>query len=170
MAGDLTVFVGTDFLAIAGADGGHRLHASRRLAAGHRLFHLNGVVVDSPSKFSIQIGLGQHVEVPADTTRDEQLQSFPWRFLNHSCDPNLVIRNRQVMTRRSIEATEELTFNYNTTEYDMATPFMCRCGAPECSGVIGGFRYLAISEQERLEPILSDYLRTKVEGYRRATA
>lgn len=170
MPADLTIFVSTDFLVAAGANGEYRLHAAKRLAPDRVLFRIDGQLTDRPTKYSIQVAFGGHIEVPPGTPRDRQLESFPWQFLKHSCEPNLKIWGRNVISLREIDATEELTFNFNTTEYDLAEPFLCQCGAAQCVGVTGGFRYLAISEQERLAPLLTDYLRAKVDGYGRASA
>jgi hypothetical protein len=59
-------------------------------------------------------------------------------LFNHSCQPNLgVVGQITLIARQQIEAGEELTFDYDTTE-TAAVPFHCRCGAPECRGVIDG--------------------------------
>src|SRR3972149_2928201 len=43
----------------------------------------------------------------------------------YCCDPNALVRNLEVVTSREIQPWEEITFNYNTTEYDIADPFTC---------------------------------------------
>jgi len=45
-----------------------------------------------------------------------------------------------LVARRRIEAGEELTFDYDTTETS-TVPFTCRCGTPGCRGVIDGSRW-----------------------------
>lgn len=92
-------------------------------------------------RFSIQVGVNLHV----DTT------DSPTRYLNHSCDPNLEIVGREVRARRNIVAHDELTFNYLTTEWDMAEPFECSCGAPDCRKTIRGYRYLWFSDRRFLD-------------------
>lgn len=57
---------------------------------------------------------------------------------NHSCDPNLGIQGQiVVLSRRAIAAGEELTFDYETTDFDPGG-FECRCGAEDCRGLIDG--------------------------------
>ena len=43
-----------------------------------------------------------------------------------------------------------MTFNYNTTEWEMAEPFSCGCGSENCLGTIQGLKHLTISQRERL--------------------
>lgn len=69
------------------------------------------------------------------------------RYFNHSCSPNCeteVVRGRvYILTRRSVAAGEELTYDYN---YDLDGPitaeslktYECRCGSPSCRGTILG--------------------------------
>jgi len=62
------------------------------------------------------------------------------------------------MCARSIPQGEEVTYDYNTTEYSMASPFLCRC--VHCGGrEIRGFRHLSIPEQQRRAGILAAHLR-----------
>jgi hypothetical protein len=68
------------------------------------------------------------------------------------------VQGRVLVAVRSLAAWEEITFDYNTTEYWMANPFVCRCG--HCRGrKIGGFGRLSRAEQERLRPNLAPHLR-----------
>ena len=63
---------------------------------------------------------------------------------------------------REIAAGEKLTFNYLTTEWDMAEPFACQCGAPDCFKDIAGFRHLPLNRRISLEPLLTPFLRRKL--------
>lgn len=64
------------------------------------------------------------------------------RFMNHSCDPNcetqkwLVKGDLRVgfFTTRTVQAGEELTFNYN---FQTEKPIRCFCGSINCTGSIG---------------------------------
>ncbi len=75
------------------------------------------------------------------------------RFLNHSCDPNCVVRGtREVVARRAVAKGEELTIAYDAAEladvlrhpdhyfWDPRWTFRCGCGAPGCRGTIDGYR------------------------------
>jgi hypothetical protein len=64
------------------------------------------------------------------------------RHINHSCEPNCVVSGRSIVTERSIEAGEELTFDYST---DIDWPdfrMVCRCGSSKCRKVIRAYRFL----------------------------
>jgi SET domain-containing protein len=59
-------------------------------------------------------------------------------IINHSCDPNLVTTIRKghilYMSKRAIQAGEELTVDYRFSE--KIDRVRCRCGAATCRGVI----------------------------------
>ena len=59
-------------------------------------------------------------------------------LLNHSCQPNLGVQGQVVLVaRRAIAVGEELTYDYETTDTE-GMWFECRCGVPECRGIIDG--------------------------------
>jgi hypothetical protein len=91
-------------------------------------------------------------------------------FLNHSCAPStrLDFERLHLVALRPLVAGEELTFNYLTSEWTMAAPFACRCGAAGCLGRIAGFSRLAPAEQEALRPWVSPFLRRRLDAGRRA--
>ncbi|KZV93004.1 hypothetical protein EXIGLDRAFT_717654 [Exidia glandulosa HHB12029] len=93
---------------------------------------------------SIQLSRTEHAELHSDLL-----------YVNHSCEPSLVFdmaaREVRVASRRvqgeeqegkerGLEVGDELTFFYPSSEWSMAQPFECRCGAGEgvCKGWIGG--------------------------------
>ncbi|MBV8809664.1 MAG: SET domain-containing protein-lysine N-methyltransferase [Acidobacteriaceae bacterium] len=59
-------------------------------------------------------------------------------YINHSCDPNLVSRVTKghilYISRREIQAGEELTVDYHFAKKVERVP--CRCGAATCRGTI----------------------------------
>jgi SET domain-containing protein len=60
------------------------------------------------------------------------------RFVNHSCEPNCLIRREEgrafLETVKPIRSGEELTFDYSFDRDDEKVP--CRCGAPGCRGFL----------------------------------
>jgi hypothetical protein len=62
-----------------------------------------------------------------------------------------------------IEPWQQITFDYNTTEYDMAEPFDCRCGAKSCRGQIRGYRWLSPGEKDRIKPYAAAHLQGTTE-------
>ena len=77
----------------------------------------------------------------------------PLTFMNHSCAPHVFIDtlDMTVMATRDIAAGEELSFFYPSTEWQMAEPFECHCGAASCIGLVAGAASLP-------DDILSRYL------------
>ncbi|MEX0746406.1 MAG: SET domain-containing protein-lysine N-methyltransferase [Rhodothermales bacterium] len=129
------------------------VYAAKAFKKGERIFPVEGPIQDFPSRYSIQIGRNRHVEAGPDNP--------PWKYLNHSCDPNtaLDVEGRAFYALREIKAGEEIRFNYLTTEWEMATPFECHCGAPECARHIAGFKHLDGELQLRLLNEVADHIR-----------
>ena len=84
--------------------------------------------------------------------------------MKHHCSPNGYICFEDLTYRalHDVSAGDELTFNYCTTEYEMAQPFDCLCGSPNCLGRVAGFKYLDEIEVERIFSLLSPFLKSKV--------
>ncbi|OYT91657.1 MAG: hypothetical protein CFE43_11965 [Burkholderiales bacterium PBB3] len=118
---------------------GQGLKTLQAIAKDAIAIELKGKWVEAPSKYTLQLGVDKHLE-PSD-----QL----WAMINHSCDPNLWVdaQSLAMVAKRDIAAGEALTFNYLTTEWDMAEPFSCQCGTKHCFGNISGARYLEIPQR-----------------------
>ncbi|EAW09240.1 putative histone-lysine N-methyltransferase (Ash1) [Aspergillus clavatus NRRL 1] len=68
------------------------------------------------------------------------------RFVNHSCEPNCRMEKWTVAGKprmalfagdRGIMTGEELTYDYNFDPYSQKNVQQCRCGAPNCRGILG---------------------------------
>ena len=99
-------------------------------------------------------------EVKTHTAMD-----LPARLLNHKCGTaNLYVRDNDFAAFNWYAQTDivrgvELTFDYETTEYEI-DDLLCTCGSPMCRGKLRGFRH----NQEIVENIwqphqIADYLR-----------
>jgi hypothetical protein len=87
-------------------------------------------IINVNNKYAITLRSGTYL----DTT------DSMGRYLNHSCDPNLVFDRDTVsfIALHDIKIDEMLSFDYLTTEIDNITePFNCICGASNCKGYIG---------------------------------
>jgi len=73
--------------------------------------------------------------------------------MNHSCAPTAVVdvTNWEVRAAVPVKKGTPMTFFYPSTEWDMAQPFKCGCGAKECLGTISGAKHLP-------RPILRKYV------------
>ena len=95
-------------------------------------------IMDKPNRFTVQISRDKHTHVGKLAA------------LNHSCDPNVILdTDKMVMVaRQDIEKGAELSFFYPSTEWEMAAPFICLCGAANCIHVGAGARFLPLSTLE----------------------
>ena len=93
-----------------------------------------GKILNSPTRYTIQRGENEHVEV----------QPAFLQFINHSCKPNLFFDtlNMQVICIDDIKTGDELTYFYPSTEWIMEEPFICHCGSEHCLAEIKGAAFL----------------------------
>ena len=147
-------------------DGFLSCQAVEDVKSGSFLTDLWGPVLDLPTAYTVQVEKNKHVWP----------QGVMVRF-NHSCQPNakFIYKSRKipypsldvdhevfwyVVATRDIKKGEDVTFDYNTTEYDMAEPFKCNCAAEKCLGKIKGFKYLSLEQQKErasdLSPVVKD--------------
>jgi hypothetical protein len=124
---------------------------------GDTLLNLDGVITTCPSKYSIQMDMSFHLEVP-ESTDPHNTKNYQWRFLNHSCFPNshVDVLNKKLIALEPIAEGTEICFNYNSTEYRLAEPFECLCNNQ--SRLIKGYQYTSPEEKEFIKPLLAPYL------------
>lgn len=148
----------SEWVGVLQADKAYRLVAAQPIVAGTRLFHIEGERTNQPTRYSVQIGENLHIDLGNSYGAAEIFDRYFWRFMNHSCDPNTLIRDGAVIAIRDIPRWADVTFNYNTTEFDIAEPFECHCGSQDCRKAIKGFLHLPPTERERLRPLLAPHL------------
>ncbi len=75
-----------------------------------------------------------------------------WAPQNHSCEPNTAFDGLNVLAIKNISAGEELTLDYAQFLNENMEPFQCRCGSPQCRGLIMGVKNnsLTVREQQLL--------------------
>ncbi len=75
------------------------------------------------------------VEVSNRLALDGDVNGGPFRFINHSCQPNTFTRTAygrmEFYALRNIKAHEELTCDYRPSMHEGQMP--CKCGAPTCT-------------------------------------
>lgn len=136
------------------------VYAVREFEPGDHVMEVSGNVGPEPTRYSIQVSADRHIHPEGPDA--------PWKFLNHSCRPNLALdpESRQFVALELIPAGEQLTFNYLTTEWEMAEAFDCACGHENCFRVIAGFKNLDDSAKERLLEDVLPHIRKLHEGAR----
>lgn len=114
---------------------GRGMIAGRRFEMGEPVWTLTGkpifgAVTESGPNY---IGLGPDVWIDPD---------LPLDHINHHCAPNAAFGpRRQLLALRPIEAHEEVTIDYSTTECDAAWAMKCGCGAEDCRGMLYSIQY-----------------------------
>jgi hypothetical protein len=101
---------------------------------------------------TVQTGPDKHI-----TLQPEYLQ-----YINHSCDPNVFFdtKRMELVCLKPLQAGDELTFFYPSTEWDMAQPFVCNCGSKECLQLINGASHLDKSTLKKYR--LTDFIKQQV--------
>ena len=144
-------------VAVGPVSGGRGLFTTAAVRAGETVLEIDGVIRAQPDRFSIQVGERRHVHpAPEELARGESAE-VPWWFLNHACRPSVRIDGRRAVAVRDLEAGEHLTFDYDTTEWSIATPFRCGCGG--CGGrMVRGFAHLDAVERARHADAVAPHL------------
>lgn len=60
------------------------------------------------------------------------LKQTPERFVNHSCKPNMYVKDHCEYAKRDIKSGEELTTNYFESGDKDENEFVCKCGDKKC--------------------------------------
>eukprot|EP01027_Heterolobosea_sp_BB2_P021600 GEZU01031135.1.p2 GENE.GEZU01031135.1~~GEZU01031135.1.p2 ORF type:complete len:168 (+),score=43.96 GEZU01031135.1:69-572(+) len=147
--------------------GGHQCgyQCTARIKKGEIIISLHGCEeLTQPDRYTVQIAEHIHLHQSPDLAVAQGGHSCA--YLNHSCDPNTYIdtERREVVALKDIEPGEELTFNYLSTEYDMASPFDCLCKSPKCFGTIRGFKHIADPEDRKRISCVAPWMQKKIEA------
>jgi len=139
---------------------GRGLFANAVASVGEAILELDGEILSTPSVFSVQVGAREHLHPNHTALAADDTERSRWRFLNHSCDPNCWMDGRTLRARRAIAAGEQLTFDYNCTEWSMDVPFDCACGA--CNGLqVRGYAHLDAEARTRRDAHAAPHLRAR---------
>jgi len=109
---------------------GRQLVASARVRTEERVFSFRSPIGEL-GRYSVQVSRNEH-------TVDEHA---PWAMMNHSCVPSVRLELKSidahdiptrcveiaVIARRELMPGDIITFDYNTTEWQMAEGFLCGC-------------------------------------------
>lgn len=92
-------------------------------------------------------------------------------FISHACsntNTKIMVSSQSdyanFVVTKDVKAGEDLSFNYNTTEWHMSTPFLCGCGAckqKQFPSIVRGFKHLSPSEREDIIHEASNFIKQK---------
>ena len=110
-------------------------------------------VVPSRTIYSLQMDFDVHIDIDA-----------PAKLINHSCSPNTGVRNNQLggydfVALTNIASGEEITFDYETTEYMSIAVPKCLCSSANCRGRTRGFYFLTLEQREKYGEYIANYLK-----------
>lgn len=88
------------------------VYAKQDYKLGDVIKRLSGELLLKPTRESIHIGNNMHI-----------IDDYG-KYINHSFEPNVKILLNDVIAIRDIMKYEEITFNYNDSEINMAEPFV----------------------------------------------
>ena len=114
-----------------------------------------GIVSKIPTYLTIQIRIDKHI-----TLNPTKLQ-----FCNHSCTPNVFFDTTmfQLLALKDINAGDELTFFYPSSEWNMTQSFACNCGNKNCLANIKGAAHISkeVLANYRLTNFIQEMLATQ---------
>lgn len=133
------------------------LFAAQEFAAGDPVLPIMGTPRSARHSNNLALQVGPDLFVGGDPGLLDN-------NINHACIPNMRadIGRRQYVAIKPIKVADELTFNYNATDYDLEktkAAFDCWCGSDRCYGRISGFKHLSPKQKQELLPLLPHWLR-----------
>ena len=87
------------------------LYATKNYKMNDIIYKLTGLEYTSPLRETIYIGDNKHIF-------DEY-----GKFINHSFNPSIYVNKYDLIALHDIKIGDEITFNYNDNEINMASPF-----------------------------------------------
>ncbi|MEE2757914.1 MAG: SET domain-containing protein [Myxococcota bacterium] len=149
-------------VAVASDKGHYRIVATEDIAEGRNILTIEGQVTQQPTMYSVQISEHEHIDLDDPFQVEQHPERYMWRFLNHHCRPNSVLEGRELRAIKTINAGDEVTFNYNANEYEMASPFSCWCESTDKAArcTVRGYKYLSSAERRQLDGLVSPHVLT----------
>ena len=139
---------------------GRSVFAVRDIAAGETILKAWGPRLPQRSRHTMQVDVDTHI-----------MPDGVMVLVRHSCEPTCGVlvraneREIEVRALRPIQAGEEITFDYNTFEYELdlgGGP--CLCGAAKCRGRVPGYKHVAAEVRARYGEYVAEYLRVLENG------
>ena len=146
---------------------GRGLFATTDIAKNEIVAVKGGHIVDretlrhkvTPRLGPVEIQIDDNLFIARVTDEERELSML---YSNHSCDANLGIRGEiTFVAMRNISAGEELTHDWAITDDDDYS-VECKCGAPNCRGILTGKDWQRSELQQRYAGYFSAYLADKI--------
>ncbi len=146
---------------------GRGLFARKPIQAGEVVVLWGGVLMTAEDIHAGRARAGSiaAVEEGVYLAGPAEAEASPDDFMNHSCDPNVWMRDEvTLVARRDILAGEELTADYAMWEADesWAAPWHCRCGSAGCRGRVTGHDWRLPDLQARYRGHFSPFIERRI--------
>lgn len=104
----------------------------------------------TPIEYKETIKLGDKESFALQVAADQYVYlNPPYRFFNHSCDPNCGLDpDLNLVAIKDIAASEELTYDYSTTMLEHHWQMKCECGSGLCRKTVKDFITLPADIQD----------------------
>jgi len=136
---------------------GKGIHAGEPIHAGERIQYITGRRVKKLPRtkeeaLSIPNWFGLSKQYWIDP------QETPFRYLNHSCNPNAAVAGTKILTAlRDIKQDEEITIDYSITDADTLWEMPCFCKEAICRKVIRSIQTVPTDVFKRHMPYIPRY-------------
>lgn len=115
---------------------GKGIFATRNFDPGEKVYEYSkGKLIKKGEVSSLSKEEQEHLNI-IDKDLYELLEG-PAGYVNHSCDPNAVEKDRIGYALKPIKKDEEITVDYRVSAYD-EWEMKCNCGSKNCEGIITG--------------------------------
>ena len=149
--------------------GGKGAHATAQIPSGETITPFEGQELPNAEVKRLQ-DAGQ-------LGRDDSLQidvdfyivpdgTHPSYFINHSCEPNAAVRNRnQIIAVRDILPDEEITYDYSMVvgnEVDWSMP--CNCDVAQCRKIVANWESIPLETLKKYiaRGIMQNFMRKQI--------
>jgi len=142
---------------------GKGVFALRNFKKGEFIFHYKkGRIVHRKDFAKLSHDNLDHLnEVDYDTF---EIMRTPEKFINHSCEPNSIVKGRYLFALKAIKKGEEITGDYRINAF-AKDRWRCYCGSKSCTGwIVGDFFSLPEKLQKKYLPYTIKVIR---EEYKR---
>lgn len=58
------------------------------------------------------------------------------KYINHSCDPNMILVEHRFVATKKIKPGDEITFDYTQSEENIQESFVCNCKSKDCIKIV----------------------------------
>ncbi len=84
----------------------------------------------------------------------------PWRYINHSCNPNVGLKGKvTVVAMKNIRKNEQITIDYSITEDDPYWKMKCNCEQTNCRKIIRSARFLSRTLFKKYKKYIPKFLK-----------